>query len=37
MANVQGVATDTLNYYGLDGSKASNGPVSHTFYYDRRS
>ena len=36
MAIVQGVATDTLNYYGLDGSKASNGPVSHTFYYDRR-
>lgn len=35
-ATAQGVANDTLNYYGLDGTKASNGPQSNTFFYDRR-
>ena len=35
-ATSEGVATDTMNFYGIDGSNAGNGANSKTFFYDRR-
>lgn len=33
--NSEGVVGDVKNYYGRDGTKASNGPINNTFFYDR--